>query len=62
MNDWIRIEVTEKEVGCGKAIITEYIDFEQVVRRDTEIIVDPDKLPKIGAEVNLYGNRASDNG
>jgi hypothetical protein len=47
-------KVTSHGVECGTAVITEYIDADgKVVRRDTNIIVDPEKLPKLGAKVNL---------
>ena len=54
MSEWIRKQVTESEVECGKAIVTEYFDAANtVVRRDTEIVVDPEKLPKVGAEIKF---------
>lgn len=54
MTEWETKRITESEVECGKAIVTEYFDAEgKVVRRDTEIVVDGTKLPKLGAEVNI---------
>jgi hypothetical protein len=48
----LRIEKEEKEIDCGKAVITRYFDEEnKLVRQDCEIIVDPLKLPKLGAKV-----------
>jgi hypothetical protein len=43
--------ITRQEVDCGVAEITEYLDSEgKVIRRDTNIIVDYEKLPKMGAK------------
>lgn len=46
--------VTEQPVDCGKAIVTEYYDTRgKQVRRDTNIVVDPAKMPKLGLKVNF---------
>lgn len=52
MAEELRKEVTTSEVECGKSIVTKYFDADgKLVRQDTEIVVDPEKLPKLGAEV-----------
>lgn len=54
MSETLRKEITKQEVDCGQSIITKYFDSEnKLVRQDCEIVVDPDKLPKLGAEVNF---------
>jgi hypothetical protein len=44
-----RMEQLSAPVDCGEARITRYFDERNVmVRQDVEIIVDPEKLPKMG--------------
>jgi len=50
----LRKEISTEEVDCGKSITTRYFDADgNLVRQDIEIVVDPEKLPKLGAEVNF---------
>jgi|KBSMisStaDraftv2_1062788.scaffolds.fasta_scaffold15503_3 hypothetical protein len=48
----LKTEVTTEEIDCGKAITTKTFDADgNLVSQGVEIIVDPAKLPKMGAEV-----------